>query len=304
MFNRILVPLDGSKLAESVLPFTCALAEQLQASLILFHVIEKRAPSEIHGERHLQEVSEAKTYLDEIAQKYSSAKVSITQDVHEVQEDGVAQTICDHAVELQTDLIALCTHGHGGIRDILVGSIAQQVVRQVTVPVLFIQPDSVKDAEVKPISQILLPLDGMKSHEAAIPIGAFLAKRFQAKVRLLTVIPTRRNLLGKEVVAGRYLPTAKRLTLDISAQEAENYLDSIAKDLSAQGLTVSDVVLRGEAAAKLIETVEAAGIDLVIMATHGLRAFDAQWEGSLTPKLFSETPVPIILVHVAKDEQE
>jgi nucleotide-binding universal stress UspA family protein len=207
-------------------------------------------------------------------------------------------------MELQADLIALCTHGQGGLRDIFIGSIAQQVMRQVSVPVLFIQPNSVKESEVKPISQILLPLDGLKSHEAALPIGAYLATKFHAKLRLLTVIPTPKTLLGKEVVTSRYLPHAKTLSLDISAQEAEDYLYQIAKDLSSQGLIVSDTVLRGDAVSNLIKTIESEGIGMVIVATHGLSAFDAQWEGSLTPGLFSKTPVPVILVHVAKNDQE
>jgi nucleotide-binding universal stress UspA family protein len=300
MFKRILVPLDGSALAESVLPLSCYLAEKFQATLILFHVVEKNAPSEIHGQRHLREVAEARAYLDQITQKFSTTKVTILQDVHEVQEDGVAQTINDHARELQTDLIVLCAHGSGGIRDILFGSIAQQVIRQDTVPVLFIRPNSVKDSGGKTITKILLPLDGSKSHEAAIKVGENVATKCQAKIRLLTVVPTPETLPGKDAIAGRFYPTEKTLSLGIAAQQAENYLSKISTNLSGEGISVSNIVLRGDVMPRLMETIDSEGIDLVIVATHSQGAFDAHWGGSLTPTLLSRTPVPVILVHVLK----
>ena len=164
MFKRILVPLDGSNLAEKVLPFARYLAERLQATLILFHVVEKDAPNEIHGQHHLREVAEARAYLDQMAVQLSSAGVSIMQDVHEVQEAGVAQTIRDHAEELQADLIVLCAHGNGGLRDMIFGSIAQQVIRQGTVPVLFIRPGyGEQAADANPIHQILAAVGWVES---------------------------------------------------------------------------------------------------------------------------------------------
>jgi len=304
VFNRILVPLDGSKLAEQVLPLSCYLAKQFQATLILFHVVEKNAPTEIHGQRHLREAAEAKTYLDRVAQQYSSEKVLIVQDVHEVQEHGVAQTIRDHVRELQADSIVLCAHGHGGLRDIVFGSIAQQVIRQVTIPVLFIRPNSMKDSAVRPIAQILLPLDGSESHEAAIPIATHFAARCQAKVCLVTVVPTPETLPGKEVIAGRFYPNAEALSLDISAQQAENYLHKVAQNLLSHGVTASRKVLRGEVASQVIEAMESESIDLAILATHGHRAFDAHWQGSLAPGLLSKTSLPVILVHVSENSPD
>jgi nucleotide-binding universal stress UspA family protein len=304
VFKRILVPLDGSNLAEMVLPFARYLAEWLQATLILFHVVEKDAPNEVHGQHHLREVAEARAYLDQVAGKLSSVQVSILQDVHEVQEAGVAQTIRDHAEELHADLIVLCAHGNGGLRDMFFGSIAQQVIRQGTIPVLFIRPETVKDPGINPILQILLPLDGSKAHEVAIPVAVFLATKCEAKIRLLTVVPTVETLPVKEAITGRVSPRATSLSLDISAQQAEEYLHKISQELSAQGLSVSVDVLRGNVESKLIETVSAKGIDLIVMATHGHSAIDAHWVGSLTPRFLPKTPVPVILVRGIEDLSE
>jgi nucleotide-binding universal stress UspA family protein len=296
VFKCILVPLDGSNLAEKVLPFTCYLAERLQANITLFHVVEKAAPNEIHGQHHLREVAEARAYLDQVAGRLSPAGVSIFQDVHEVQEVGVAQTIRDHAEELQTDMIVLCAHGSSGLRDMLFGSIVQQVIRQRTVPVLFIRPDTVKDSDVNPIRQILIPLDGSKAHEVAIPVAVYLASRCEAEIRLLSVVPTTDTLSVKGAITGRVSPRATTLSLDIAAQQAEEYLNKILQEISTQGVPVSGAVLRGNVQSRLIETIAAEGIDLVVMATHGTKTVDARWEGSLTPRFLPKTPVPVILV--------
>jgi nucleotide-binding universal stress UspA family protein len=296
VFKRFLVPLDGSNLAEQVLPFAIYLAKQLQATLILFHVVEKDAPEEVHNQHHLREVSEARIYLKQIAERLSSAGVTILQDVHEVQEVGVAQTICNHAEELETDLIVLCAHGNGGLRDMIFGSIAQQVIHQGQIPVLFIRPEFVTDS-VKLVRKILLPLDGSKEHEVAIPVAIYLATKCEAEIRLLTVVPTSDTLPIKKAITTRVSPRAVTLSLDITAQQAEEYLQAISKEITAKGVTVKGIVARGSTTSMQIEIITEEDIDLVVMATHGTNALDARWEGSLTPRFLPKTPVPVILVH-------
>lgn len=296
MFKRFLVPLDGSSLAEQVLPFAIYLAKQLQATLILFHVVEKDAPDEVHKQHHIREVSEARTYLKGIADRVSAGGLTILQDVHEVQEVGVAQTITNHAVELETDLVILCAHGNGGLRDMIFGSIAQQVIRHGKIPVLFIRPEFVTDPITKPIRKILIPLDGLKAHEVAIPIAVYLAEECKAEIRLLTVVPTSETLPIKKAITTRVSPRAVTLSLDITAQQAGEYLQSITKEISAKGLPISGNVERGNILSKLQEIISADDIDLVVMATHGTNVLDAHWEGSLTPRFLPKTPVPVILV--------
>ena len=184
------------------------------------------------------------------------------------------------------------------------GSIAQQVIRQGTIPVLFVRPRYGKDSGMNPIRQILLPLDGSKAHEVAIPVAVYLAAKCEAKIQLLTVVPTAETLPVREAITGRVSPRATELTLDISAQQAEEYLDKISQELSTQGMPVSGTVLRGNVHSKLIETIAAKDIDLVVMATHGHSAIDAHWEGSLTPRFLPKTPVPVMLVRGIEDNSK
>jgi nucleotide-binding universal stress UspA family protein len=301
MIKRILVPLDGSTLAETVLPMACSLASSLQATLVLFHVVEKKAPEEIHGQRHLRDASGARSYLEELARQFTCSGVISEVDVHEVQEAGVSQTIRHHADELHADLIILCAHGSGGLRDIFFGSIAQQVIRQNTVPVLFFKPNSDPESNSQTISHILLPLDGSDTHEGAIPLAVELALKCQAKIHLLTVVNTPESVPMKEALGRRVSPRAVTVSLEEAAQHAENYLQRIGKEISKQGIAVSGSVLRGDAPTKLLQAIHSEQIDLVILTTHGHNAADARWEGSLTPRFLPKTTVPVIVV---KAEQE
>src|SRR5512133_3182860 len=128
MIKNILVPLDGSRLAEAAIPAASRLAEALGAAVTLIHVIEHNAPQEIHGERHLTNPEDALQYLFGLAQQGFPANVHVNQHVHTSEVEDVARSIVEHAGEFAPDLIVMCAHGRGGFRDILVGSIAQQVI--------------------------------------------------------------------------------------------------------------------------------------------------------------------------------
>ena len=296
MFSRILVPLDGSKLAEAVMPLACSMASQLQATLVLFHVVEKKAPQQIHGESHLQSAEQAYTYLQSMVEGLSCKGTHAVIDVHEVQESGVAQTIRDHAEELNTDMIIMCTHGSGGLRDIFLGSIAQQVVRQGETPLLFINPERIRQPEQDIIKRILLPLDGSPAHETAIPSATYLADKLKAEVHLLSVIPTSDSVPVKEALSRRVSPRAANFTLESSVKNAENYLQKIGETIADRDGQVFGAVMRGDAPDKLLDYIEEEEIDLVILATHGHNAIDARWEGSLTPRYLPRSTVPVLLV--------
>jgi nucleotide-binding universal stress UspA family protein len=301
VFKRILVPLDGSKLAESVIPLACSLAGQLQATLVFFHVVEKKAPAEIHGQHHLRDIAEAHAYLSALTDNLTCAGISSVLDVHEVQETGVAQTIRDHAQELNTDLVILCAHGSGGLRDVLFGSIAQQVIRQGTVPVLFIKPTPTENQQDQSIRQILVPLDGSASHEAAIPVAVAMAEKCEAKIHLLTVIATPETVPVKDALTRRVSPRLTMLSLESAVQHAEDYLKKVGKDISAKGIPVAGLVLRGDAPEQLLEAVRDEQIDLVVLATHSHSAIDAHWEGGLTPRFLPKTTVPVLLVQADEE---
>src|SRR5256885_10824245 len=111
-----LVPLDGSRLAESVLPVVQQVASRFHAQVTLLHIVEEHPPTVIHGEPHLTSVTQAQAYLEEIATRLRSSGIQVEIHVHQEKEHNVARSIVQHAQEMNVDLVIRCTHGHGGLR--------------------------------------------------------------------------------------------------------------------------------------------------------------------------------------------
>src|SRR5579885_1897483 len=181
----LLVPLDGSLLAECVLPTAISLGAHLRARVTLLHVMERAAPATVHGDRHLTAASEAARYLDEVARRVAAGGVVVESHVHPNLEGDVAQSIVAHAADLDADLVILATHGAGGAKRVLFGSVAQQVLRKGVRPVLLIRPpegQASREAAPTDVRRLLVPLDGQPPAEAALPIASVLAQAYAAEL--------------------------------------------------------------------------------------------------------------------------
>jgi nucleotide-binding universal stress UspA family protein len=123
MFKNILVPLDGSKLAEAAILVAASLAKTLNAPVTLLHIIEKDAPQEIHKEHHITNADEASAYLEDLAKRAFPVSVKVDWHVHTAAVKDIAASIVEHAMtEFQPDLIVMCTHGKRGVRELLFGT--------------------------------------------------------------------------------------------------------------------------------------------------------------------------------------
>lgn len=302
MFQRILVPLDGSHLAESVLPATVYLAEHFNATIILFHAVEVDAPATVHGQRHLMSAPEAQAYLEETAARIARPDITIEKNVHPAEPARVAHSIIEHVTELNADLIVLCAHGSGDLRGVLVGNIAQQVIQRGTTPVFFIRPAD--DQAVPPFKceKVLVPLDSTPNHEPALPIASELAEKCGAMLHLLTVVPTAGTLSAERAATGMLLPTTMTAVLELAQRGAVEYLQATTARLLASGTPSAATVARGDPPSAILSAVEREGADVIVMATHGRGNFDAFWSGSVTPKVLSKTNVPVLLVRVMTEE--
>jgi nucleotide-binding universal stress UspA family protein len=296
MYQRFLVPLDGSRLAEAGLPIVERLAPVRGATVLLLHVIERGAPATVHGERHLQTVEEATAYLDSVAQRLRAMGIPAETHAHEVPEGDVARSIVAHAQEDQADLIVLCTHGGGGIRDLLFGSIAQQVLKRGATPVLRARP--APDGSAPPFAPrtVLVPLDATAAAEAALPPAQDLARRLHAALHLVMVVATPATVGAERGAVAQVLPGATRMTLDLEEEEARGYLEGVAARLRASGLTVTTEVRRGATAAALADEAAEPGVGLAVVATHGRAGVQAIWVGSVTARLLARTRAPILLL--------
>ncbi len=301
MFRHLLVPLDGSRLAETVLPVVVTLARLLSARVTLFHAVEERAPASVHRDRHITTIEEGRAYLAEVAGRVFPAQTVVDQHVHTSRITNVAQSIVAHAEELDADLIAMCTHGQGTLRTRILGSKAQETVALGMVPVLLVGSEPPRPDFA--CRRLLVPLDGNHAHEQGLVSAVGLALACDAEVQLLAVIPTLNTLRAQEAAAGRFLPQAMTALLDGVYQESVSHQRRHLEELEAQGVRAYGIVGRGDAADVIIRAAQEEASDLIVMATHGRDHMDAFWSGSVTPQVVSRSSVPLLLVPVTDELQ-
>ena len=298
MLQHLLVPLDGSPLAETVLPACAWLARTLGANVTLLHVIERAAPAAVHGVRHLTEPGEADAYLDVTARALGSG-FRITRHVHVPGEKDVAQSIVDHATEQDADLIVLSTHGRGGLRHRLFGSIAQRVAAKGTVPVLLLTPGGAQGPASLAGRMVLVPLDGQSAHEQGIPMAAELARHFGAALHLLVVVPTLGTLTPEQAATGQLLPGATAALLELDQLHAGAYVEGHVARLAADGFEVTGEIARGSPTEVILETAARVSADIIVLGTHGRVGMDAFWTGSIAPRVARRADFPLLLVPVS-----
>ena len=298
MFKHILLPLDGSALAESVLPAAAYLARVFGAKITLIHIIEKDGQAVVHGERHLTQPAEAEAYLAQIRQRAFAPGTAVSLHVHESAMQDVAQGIVEHQDEFAPDLIVMCSHGRGGFRDLVFGSIAQQVITSGRVPVLLVRPQAADEEKPFECRSILAPTDGRPHHEVGLLTAARLAQTTHARLNLIAVAPTLETLAGRQAATGRFMPGATRTMLEIVEDELESYLGGMAERFKAEGVEVSALVGRGDPAALIARNAETTHADLIVFATHGKAGTKAFWAHSIGAKVLGQTVRPVLLVPI------
>jgi nucleotide-binding universal stress UspA family protein len=295
MFKHILVPLDGSHLAEAAVPVAAYLARTLKAPVTLLHVIEQDAPAEIHRDRHLTNSDQANAYLAKIASRKVVSSIKLDWHVHTAPVSDVTRSIVDHSAdEFQPDLIVLTSHGNSGTHDLVFGTIAQQVATASGTPVLLIKPSSKKESFK--INRILIPLDNESVHDQALPISEELAVKFHAELSLICVIPTLGTLYGAEAATGQMMPTATTAYLEIAEEIAQEHFQSHLDEFQKLKIAATAEIARGDPAAVITRTAEEKKVDLIIFASHGRAGLDAFWNRSIAAAVARRTETPILLI--------
>lgn len=296
MFRSLLVPLDGSRLAEAALPPALSLAQTLGAPVTLLHILEKDAPTTVHQDQHLSRAEDAVAYLNQIAQRFTAAGVTVQVHVHTRPVTDIAESIVHHATrEFNPDLIVMCAHGQGGLRDFLIGNIAQQVLSRQQAPILLCRPR----AENHPpftLRRLLLPLDDESQHDLSLDYAVHLARAYDAEACLLTVIPTLATLRGEQAAAGSLLPLTAAAYLDWQEEEAWAHLEEHLQDLQQAGIRAYRHVVRGDPAEQIVAVAEAEDADLIVLATHRKAGMAAFWAHSVAPQVVRRTRRPVLLI--------
>jgi nucleotide-binding universal stress UspA family protein len=305
--SSILVPLDGSRLAEAVVPLAGRLAIALSAKVMLLHVLENAAPSEVHGERHLSEAATARNYLETIRNGLLIQGVAAVElHVHENREHDVARAIVQHAQEFTVGLIVLANHGRGGWREFFLGTIAQQVIRQGAAPVITIPVRSATETAGSsgsgPLTLITMATNGSIEAEAALEPTVGIARAFAVPVQVLMAVETLGTLSPDDRALASMIPTATRAVLDIQAEQTQIYLDEVVDLLAERGVKAHGILLRGDPADAIVQQATKAGSGLLVLATHGRSGLSGIWTGSVGSKILARYGKPLLLVHAPDPE--
>ena len=299
MFKHILVPLDGSTLAEAALPAAVSLAQTFKAPVTLLHVIEHDAPDEIHRDRHLTEAGEAEAYLEMIAERSFPPKIKVNLHVHSSPVANVARSIVDHSSdEIQPDLIILCSHGNSGMHALVFGNIAQEVAAASGTPVLLIKPDETVNSFQ--LHHILVPLDNESVHDKALPTAELLAKAYKAELNMLCVIPTLGTLSGEQAAVSNMLPATAAAYLDIAEEIALDHFQGHLNAFKRKGIRATAEIARGDPAPVIAKTAEKIGAELIIFGTHGRAGLDAFWNRSVAAAVARRTDIPLLLIPLSE----
>ncbi len=300
MINHILVPLDGSHLGESGLPLAARIASSMNASITLVHVIEKNPPAEVHGERHLSAVGEAQQYLAEVAARRIFSGITVEVHVHESEVSDVARSLAEHCAELSPDLIVITTHGKRDPRQIIMGTLAQQVIGLGRTPVLVVRQKergrSGRKEQAAAMSAILVPLDGDDAHEKGLPIATQLARAFHSRVHLLMVVPKVGDLRGSDSTAALLSPNAMRVRLDRDFEGGEEYLNSRAEAFAEEPFDITTECVRGDPPNRIVKAGGRLRADLIVLGTHGKAGSRAFWNESVAARVVARTDIPVLLV--------
>ncbi|HZT05897.1 MAG TPA: universal stress protein [Chloroflexota bacterium] len=290
--RTLIVPLDGSSLGEAALPWATLLAQRLGLSLTLTRVVAVgRASAELGPHAQQAQASpswrEAARYLARIERDLRAKHIDV---VMEVRAGLASPNIVDLAAERDAVAIVMTTHGRGAVGRILLGSVAEEVLRESSVPV-WIVPAAKGAATAPRLSTIGVMLDGSSLAESALPCAADLA-RAGAKLLLLRVVPPVERAVAS--------PFAERdvdeAATDEAVTAAEAYLGPVRQRLQAEGIDVRGEVVRGTPAEGIREAVVSFGLDAIVMTTHGYSGLDRLRLGSVAREVVRGSAVPVGLI--------
>lgn len=297
-FDSILVPLDGSRLAEAVIPTVQQIALRFGSRVILVHVLEARPPATVHGEPHLGGATEAGAYLERVAGGLRAAGVAAETHVHDAPEGDVARSIVDHTEEYDPALVVLCSHGRGGLRDLVYGSIAQQALQRSPRPILLLPMVDNPGAPPFCPQRVLVPLERGHAPAGALAAAVAVASAFGSELHLVVVAATMRTLAGERAATGVMLPSTMRAILEMDYRDAQEYVGSIADECRALGLRVTTGVPRGQVVPAVLDHARKVRADLVVMTSHGHAGLTALLAGSKVSRITARVRCPLLLMRL------
>lgn len=304
MYRKVLIPLDGSKTAEKVLPYSRYLAGRFKIPVELLSVIDivemamnlsaekARLLNTVIEER----ISSSENYLRGVAATFPGIEVKCT-----VEKGLPAETIMEKAGADKSTLINMVTHGLSGIKRWLLGSVAAKVIQAAETPLLLVRAsgEGVAKDQIS-FESIIVPLDGSDLAERVLPHVVDLARAMNVEVVLVRAfeLPATAYYRADDLPpsAATFIPTYEELVTELS-REAREYLEGKVKELRSHGLEkIRAETLEGAAADVIIDQARKTRDSLIAMCTHGLSGLKRWVLGSVAEKVVNHAESPLLII--------
>jgi len=288
--RRVLVPTDFSETSEQALELGLRLARRFDAVLDILHV-RVLLDDPLLEEQGLHELEQRLGQADEEKKQAlhptSSEAHKVEVQTHLMRGLSAAETIVDASTKLDSDLVVMGTHGRRGLKHLILGSVAEEVVRTCPVPVMTTRADA---PSVEPLQgEIMVAYDFSPASAAAARIAATWAATLDTGLCLLHVIEP---VVYPDFYAVDLMPAK---TLERLHQRSKVALDEVAKTQLPQ-CTPRTLVADGNAAQTIVETALAENAGLIVMGTRGLNALEHLLLGSVAENVLRRSQVPVLTV--------
>ncbi|WP_298017789.1 universal stress protein [uncultured Castellaniella sp.] len=269
MYKRILVPLDGSPFSEEMIPYAAGLAAVHGTELALLRIVDKAADQD-----------DARDYIDWMASRHGAEGLCL------VDAGDAARAILEEAARKPATLLAMTSRGRSGLMELVLGSVAQRVVRGANGPVLVYRPTGARAPDHAPVKlrSVVLPLDGSTLPEALASDAARFAGWIGAGLEVVSAVQTVDAAKVGEISGG-----------EMSKLES-GYVHTQAVDLAKRhGVAVDWEVLHGDPVTAIADHVSRRGDVILAMVTRRRDAIEAALLGSVTSGCLRKAGVPILM---------
>ena len=298
MYNRILVPLDGSTFAEAALPMALTISHKTESDVHLVTVLEPVSSFAYEGwESAATEWGEK--YLSDVTRRIEGKAGG---EVSTALLNGHAvDSLQGESVKFKADVIVMATHGRGALSRLWLGSVADGFVRQADRPVLLVRPNEEEDAPTEfdqGFDTLLVPLDGSELSECAMLHAIEFGELFESAYHLTRVVSYPFD------VTSPYLPHTVQMNqriVDDAKHGAAEYLEAHADRLRRRGLRVTtSVAVDTQPGHGVLSEAKAVGSDAIAMATHGRTGLSRVILGSTADKVLRGSSAPVLLYRPAE----
>lgn len=298
MFTRILVPTDFSAPSDAALAYARGLAGTLDATLHLFHVVDNTFLRAVVGDPRDQETAALKQLQDRLTDE---DRVRFRALPVVEPSDEPADEIVSYARTHDINLIVMGTHGRSGMAHLLMGSVAEKVVRSASCPVLTLRdaPRPAGTANPDP-TRILVATDFSAPSDAAIECARLLAGRFGASLCLLHVLDDA-GIAGS-MTSEVYVGESPGLRTARLKDAQERLAHRVAPLHRAQIRATTDVIF-GSSARTIVEYAADNGFDLIVMGTHGRKGMAHLLMGSVAEHVVRTATCPVLATHELREKE-